>query len=438
MDEALTQLYAEHIQELQTRCEQVIVRENLSALVIHAGKAHKIFLDDIDYPFHVNPHFKYWLPLTQTPNCWLIVNGQDKPTLIFHQPDDFWHQSTTISDQFWVPFFDIKIIQHARDIESLLPYDKHHLAYLGEHLDVAKALGFQHINPEQVLNYLHYYRAYKTDYEQTCLRRANMIAYDGHQAAHQAFFAEESEFNIGQQYLLAVNQSANSMPYPNIVALNENAAVLHYNGNATKAPNKHRSLLIDAGASYHGYGADITRTYAQEKSLFSHLIVQLNKLALMAADGLKPGMSYLALHQVTFEQIGQLLIDAEIIQADLDESIEKGIISCFFPHGLGHHLGLQTHDVGGYMVDERGTQLYPPEPFTFLRTTRKVEARQVFTIEPGIYFIESLLARLKASKNSRMINWSLIEQLKPYGGLRIEDNIIVHQSHNENITRFNL
>lgn len=437
MNKALPALYAEHIKTLQERCLTVLANENLSALVIHAGKEHKAFLDDINYPFRANPHFKHWLPVTKVPNCWLIVNGKDKPTLIYFQPDDFWHQIPTISDEFWVNFFNIKIIQHARDIDPLLPYDKHNLAYLGEHVELAKALGFTMINPEPVLNYLHYHRAYKTSYEHECLRQANIIANKGHQAAHQAFFAEDSEFAIQHQYLLAVEQQAQDMPYPNIVALNANASILHYTGCNREKPIHFKSLLIDAGASFNGYGADVTRTYAKEKSIFSELILQLNKLASMAAQALKPGMSYLALHQVTFEQVGQLLIDAGVIKVDLESSLASGIISCFFPHGLGHHLGLQTHDVGGYMIDERGGQLHPPEPFTFLRTTRTVEANQVFTIEPGIYFIESLLARLKASKNSSMINWKLIEQLSPYGGIRIEDNIIVHQSHNENITRFN-
>ena len=87
------------------------------------------------------------------------------------------------------------------------------------------------------------------------------------------------------------------------------------------------------------------------------------------------------------------------------------------------------------MADERGTHVNTPEQHPFLRTSRIVEANQVFTIEPGLYFIESLLADLKQSAHKDMVNWQQVDAMRPYGGIRIEDNIIVHQSHNENMTR---
>lgn len=120
---------------------------------------------------------------------------------------------------------------------------------------------------------------------------------------------------------------------------------------------------------------------------------------------------------------------------DIDTAVESKIISTFFPHGLGHHLGLQTHDVGGFMADERGTHINQPDGHPFLRCTRVIEANQVFTIEPGLYFIDSLLSDLKKSQYGAMVNWTEIENYRAFGGIRIEDNIIVHQSHNENMTR---
>jgi Xaa-Pro dipeptidase len=129
------------------------------------------------------------------------------------------------------------------------------------------------------------------------------------------------------------------------------------------------------------------------------------------------------------------LHEFDFLTVDADIAVEAGVVSTFFPHGLGHHLGLQTHDVGGFMADERGTHIDTPEQHAFLRTSRMIEANQVFTIEPGLYFIDSLLATLKQSNNSEMINWSNVDAMRPFGGIRIEDNIIVHQSHNENMTR---
>ncbi len=431
----LESLYPAHIVELQRRVTMALARENLDGIVIHSGQDIKVFLDDNNYPFKVNPHFKHWLPLIDVPNCWLMVNGQDKPTLIYYQPIDFWHKVIELSEGYWQEYFDIKIITTARDIDKFLPYDKKGYAYLGAHIEVAQALGFEMINPEPLLNFLHFHRAYKSPYEQACLRQSNAIAVQGHKAAKLAFLAGACEFDIQQSYLKATAQTDNDTPYGNIVALNENAAILHYTALSRTPPQVHKAFLIDAGANFHGYAADITRTYSYKKDKFSELIARMDSLMLKAVNGLKPGVGYVDLHVSTYRDIGHVLLEFDFINVDVDTAIETGIISTFFPHGLGHHLGLQTHDVGGFMLDERGTHMSAPESHPFLRTSRVVEANQVFTIEPGLYFIDSLLGQLKSSIHGAMVNWTKVDEMRPYGGIRIEDNIIVHQSHNENMTR---
>jgi Xaa-Pro dipeptidase len=431
----LAVLYPAHIAELQKRVKIALQREDLDGMVIHSGQEIKVFLDDYAYPFKVNPHFKAWLPIINVANSWLIVNGCDKPTLIYYQPVDFWHKVQPLTESYWTEHFDIKVLKQASDVESLLPYDKKGYAYVGEHIEVAKALGFDKINAEPLLNYLHFHRGYKTQYEQECLRQSNCIAVRGHQAAKQAFLQKGSEFFIQQSYLEASSYTANETPYGNIVALNENASILHYTDLDRLAPQSHRSFLIDAGANFNGYAADITRTYAFEQNQFAELIARMDQLMLNAVDGLKPGRSYADLHIATYRDIGNVLREFNIINVDADTAVETGIISTFFPHGLGHHLGLQTHDVGGFMADERGTHVNTPDAHPFLRTSRVIEANQAFTIEPGLYFIDSLLSDLKKSQHQSLINWSQVDTFRPYGGIRIEDNIIVHQSHNENMTR---
>ena len=124
-----------------------------------------------------------------------------------------------------------------------------------------------------------------------------------------------------------------------------------------------------------------------------------------------------------------------IVNLPASDIVNKGISRTFFPHGIGHMLGLQVHDVAGHVNDDRGTPKPAPEAHPFLRCTRVIEPRHVYTIEPGLYFIESLLAQLKASPESMYVNWDKVAELAPYGGVRVEDNIVIHATKNENMTR---
>jgi Xaa-Pro dipeptidase len=427
--------YKQHIEELQARTREALQREGLDGLVIHSGQGKRLFLDDNHYPFKVNPQFKAWVPVIDNPNCWLVVNGVDKPTLIFYRPEDFWHKVPPEPNAFWVDCFKIVLLQQADAVEKHLPYDKSRFAYIGEYIEVAKALGFENVNPDRVLHYLHYQRAFKTDYELDCMREANTLAVAGHKAAEAAFRQGKSEFDINLAYAAACRQGDNDVPYTSIVALNEHASILHYMQCDTHAPSESRSFLIDAGANYHGYAADITRTYSQNSTLFADLINAVDKVTVTLADALKPGVAYTDIHLLAHDGIAQILQDTGLVNLQAPDIVEQGITRTFFPHGIGHFLGLQVHDVGGLVNDDRGTPKPAPESHPFLRCTRIVEPKQVFTIEPGLYFIDSLLRDLKATPASKYINWDTVEAYRPFGGIRIEDNIIVHRDRNENMTR---
>lgn len=427
--------YAAHIEILQQRTLQAIEKEGIDGLVIHSGQSKRLFLDDNHYPFKVNPQFKAWLPVVDNPNCWLVVNGTDKPKLIFYRPLDFWHKVPPEPNEFWTDCFDVIMLKQADMVEKYLPFDKSRYAYVGEYIEVAKALGFENVNPDRVLHYLHYHRSFKTDYELACMREANRIAVGAHKAAEAAFHAGESEFGINLAYNSAAQQGDNDVPYTGIVALNEHASILHYMIYDTVKPAEHRSFLIDAGASCHGYASDITRTYAKHAGAFADLITEVDALTLTLIDELKPGVPYPVLQTKAHEGIGRILQQAGIVNLTAEDCVAEGITRTFFPHGIGHFLGLQVHDVGGLVSDDRGTPCPAPDEHPFLRCTRTVEAQQVFTVEPGLYFIDSLLADLKASQQSKFINWDTVAAFKPFGGIRIEDNVIVHRDRNENMTR---
>ena len=133
--------------------------------------------------------------------------------------------------------------------------------------------------------------------------------------------------------------------------------------------------------------------------------------------------------------LAEVLVDAELATGDSETLLETGVTSAFFPHGLGHLLGVQVHDVGGHQADESGTIIDPPSGHPFLRLTRVLEEDMVLTIEPGLYIIDMLLDNLRGTPAESHVNWDMVDWLRPYGGIRIEDDIRVMANGQENLTR---
>lgn len=435
---SLNALYQSHLTTLQHRAQQVLAANQLDALLIHSGELQSVFLDDHHYPFKVSAPFKAWLPVTQTPNCWLWVDGVSKPTLWFYSPVDYWHKTDPLPNSFWSDEFDIVPLRNSQDIGQLLPQRREKVAYIGPAVGRAAQLGIAEaqINPQPVLDYLHFHRSFKTDYELWCMREAQKIAVAGHRAARDAFFAGKSEFEINSAYLLATGQRDTDVPYGNIVALNENAAILHYTRLEQQVPAQHRSFLLDAGAEFNGYAADLTRTYAAESGVFADLIAAIDHHEQALIATLQAGTCYTDYHLQMNQRLASVLREFDIITGLSEEAmVSENITQVFMPHGVGHPLGLQVHDVAGFMQDEQGTHQAPPAQYPWLRCTRTLAAGMVVTIEPGIYFIESLLSPWREGRYSKHFNWQQIDALKPYGGIRIEDNVIIQSQGIENMTR---
>jgi Xaa-Pro dipeptidase len=140
-------------------------------------------------------------------------------------------------------------------------------------------------------------------------------------------------------------------------------------------------------------------------------------------------------HLSSHRLVAELLHDADIITCDADQAVETGLSSVFLPHGLGHLLGLQVHDVGGLLRSPEGGAIPRPEGHPWLRLTRVLEPDFVVTMEPGLYFIDSLLEQARADHRGARINWSRVEHFRPYGGIRIEDNLAITPAGCENLTR---
>lgn len=433
MTAELADLYPAHLAHLKALADAALARCGKAELLVPSGVERYAYLDDRSYPYFVNPQFKAWVPLTQHPGSWLRYRPGQTPVLIYHQPRDYWHAPPSPPEGYWVPHFDVRVIRTPDEALDHLPQDPAHCAILGEAEWGIGAL--QPNNPQQALDYLHFHRAAKTPYELAAMRIASLKAARGHRAAEAAFRGGASEHEIHLAYCAAVGHTDEQLPYSNIVALNENGAVLHYHHTPGPAPAQPRSFLIDAGAQHLGYAADITRTYAAHAGRFADLIAAMDRLQLGLCAEVRAGRPYPDLHLACHARLAQLLLDAGLAHGSPEALQAEGVTRTFFPHGLGHYLGLQVHDVGGFQASESGGTIAKPEGHPYLRLTRTLAPDQVLTVEPGLYFIPMLLDELRRTRGGTLVDWPAVEALLPYGGIRIEDDVRVTTGEPENLSR---
>lgn len=432
MNDELARLYPSHIETVIERATQALSAGEFDHLVIASGRQSYRFLDDMPNPYYVNPQFKAWLPLTRHPECWIAFTPGNKPVLAYYQPDDYWHEVPAAPEGYWLPYFDVRVIHEPREAMQ-------HLPRLGR----CAVLGEAHAalddmvpnNPDSVLNPLHYHRSAKTAYELANMRQASRRATRAHRVAEAAFRDGGSEMDIHRAYCAAAGHTDLDLPYGNIVALNQNAAILHYQHQRSDKPAQHHSFLIDAGAQVNGYAADITRTYASGDAEFQILIDAMEAAQLRLCDQVRDGKPYPEIQLSTHAEIAAILREQDYVRMETDSMVESGVTQSFMPHGVGHPIGLQVHDVAGFMENAAGGFIPRPAGHPYLRMTRVLREDFVVTIEPGLYFIESLLAKLKATPHAKAVNWGKIERMRKFGGIRIEDNVRVTASHPENLTR---
>lgn len=430
----LRSLFNEHASILQAQTEEILNELKLDALVIAAGEPRIYFEDDQDVAYRCNHHFRHWCPLEGPNHVLKIVAGQ-KPLLRVYKPADFWYEVKPLTQEFWMDAFRIEICEKIEDLWKGIG-GQGRIAYHGPD----RALAAEHkllVEVEGLLPRLNWNRVRKTAYEQQCLVDATRSAAKGHLAAERSFRQGGSELDIHFAYLQATRSREIDLPYENIIALNEKGAFLHY---AEKRDDIHngRVLLIDAGANARGYAADITRTYATEDAPeeFCALLDDMIKMQQDICASIRLHMRMNDLHFNTHERIAQLLVKHKILLGvDAARAMDDGLTLPFFPHGLGHMLGIFVHDVAGRQVDREGTIGANDPRFPKLRTLRPLEVGTTVTIEPGLYFIKMLLEPYRQGEFSKLFNWTLIERLMPCGGIRIEDNIIILKDQVRNVTR---
>jgi Xaa-Pro dipeptidase len=427
-----TTAYQDHIATQCARMDRALERAGCDHALIASGVQKMRFLDDIPYPFKVNPLFKAWAPLIHHPDCWIAYTPGSTPVLVYVQSDDYWHLPPAPPSGYWTYSLDVRVVRAPGEAAQHFPKSGR-IAILGE-ADAALP-GFVPDNPQSLLEYLHFHRAYKTHYEIAMMRVAQRHAVAGHNAARASFHAGGSELDIHRAYLAASGHTDLDLPYGNIVGLNEHGATLHYQYQQAKPPAESRSLLIDAGAEHAGYAADITRTWHSGDARFGALVDAVDREQQALAAKVKPGQDYRELHLEAHLRLGGVLHDLGVVRMDAGTMLETGVTSTFFPHGLGHPIGLQVHDVAGFMQTDAGGTIPKPDGHPYLRMTRTLEPGMVVTIEPGIYFIDLLLEKLKSGPHAGAVDWDAVDHLRRFGGVRIEDEVHCTDDAAENITR---
>ena len=436
-------LFQDHLGEISRMAEKSLASQNASGgvgvegIVLHAGTAARYHSDDLAVPFRTLPHFARFAPAPGADHI-LVFRPGEALRLALVTPADYWEEPPRGPEH---PFRDLLDILPVSSFEAGIAAvgDVSHCAYLGNSPEAAAALRIpaQAVEPPRLLSALDWYRAYKTDYEVACIREANRIAARGHRAAREAAWEGKSEREIHAAYLMATGALDAETPYPNIIAWDDRSSVLHYQRKRTAPPDPGHTFLIDAGATHHGYASDVTRSYALAGAhpAFVQALDAMEGLQQRLVTSVEPGGSYVELHARALWGVAEILCQLGILRVGVEEAHERSLALPFLPHGVGHHLGLQVHDVGGQQVTREGEQCPPAERYPYLRTTRDLDVGHVVTIEPGLYFIPQLLERHRGGKSANAFAWSLVDDLIPCGGIRIEDDVHVTATGAENLTR---
>lgn len=431
MSDPLATLQRDHLDALEQRYTATLATLGYDGVLIYSGHPALHFADDQQASFCSFGHFQHWTGQAGLAHSWLMIRPGQRPICYLHAPEDFWHLPVQLPNQAWTEYFEV--IPGRYDAPPAPGSGR--MAVIGDvSQGLADALGAQ-LNPPALLAALDEMRVHKSEFEVTCIGEANRMALLGHRAARDAFYAINSEFDIQLAYLQASRQRESESPYGNIVGIGPHAAILHYQHYATEPPARRCSLLVDAGYRFRGYCADITRTWAGDAAdpLFATLVSRMHELKQRLVAKARPGVDFVALHQHMHRLLSELLVESELVTGSAEAALDSGITRAFCPHGLGHLLGIQVHDVAGRRAAD-GSSLPPPPEYPALRLTRELEAGMVVTIEPGLYIIPMLLEPLKSGPAGRSLNWPLIERLAVHGGIRIEDNVYITGDAARNLT----
>ncbi len=276
-------------------------------------------------------------------------------------------------------------------------------------------------------------RSYKGPEEIEEIEKAMEIAYEMHTTVMKMACPGIVERELAGTIEGIAAARGNGIAFPVILTINGQTLHNHYHGNVLK---EGRLLVTDAGAeSLMHYASDITRTipvsgkFDQRQKDIYEIVLKANTETISAV---RPGITNKNLHLMASRIIANGLKEVGLMRGDMDQAVSLGAVALFFPHGLGHMMGLDVHDMEGLGEDYVGynAEVHRSKQFgmAYLRLARKLEPGFVFTIEPGIYFIPALINKWKKEKKfTEFINYDKLEAYMDFGGIRIEDDVYVKE-----------
>jgi Xaa-Pro aminopeptidase len=262
------------------------------------------------------------------------------------------------------------------------------------------------------------------------IERAVNTSVDMHVAAIKMARPGMLEAEIAARVTEVAMNAGGNLSFPVIATIHGETLHNHYHGNRLDAG---RLFILDAGAegATH-YAGDLTSTFPVDRT-FTKRQKDIYDVVLSGYDAgvaaLAPGVNFKQAHLASARTIAEGLKTLGLMKGDLDAAVEQGAHAMFFPHGLGHMMGLDVHDMedlGELWVGHQGQPRSTQFGLKSLRLARPLEPGFVFTVEPGIYFIPELIDRWKADGKFRdFINYDALGDYRDFGGIRFEENYVV-------------
>jgi len=324
-------------------------------------------------------------------------------------------------------------IKAGRKIHFLPPYRGENKLLL-EELTGISALRITQYASSELIKAIVALRSIKEDVEIEEIKKACATGYEMHLAAMKMAKPGIWEQTIAGKIEGISLSGGGIVSFP--VILSQNGETLHNHGHSGIL-KEGKMMLVDAGAeSPLHYASDFTRTTPvngkfsrQQREIYEIVLAANNKTRELA----KPGVTYLSVHLAVSELIASGLKDLGLMKGDVQEAVRNGAHALFFPHGLGHMMGLDVHDMEdlGQIYVGYDDEIRPSGQFgtAYLRLGRKLQPGFVVTDEPGIYFIPALIDKWKAEKiNTGFINFDKVEEFRGFGGIRLEDDLLITES----------